>query len=70
MKWPLHSLKEWKDFLAPEKALLDTLHLRKRLPTPDELELEGIHADALQEIAGKFPKTVSKKIAALLEAHR
>lgn len=55
---------------TPEKALLDTLHLRKRLPTPDELELEGIHADALQEMAGKFPKTVSKKIAALLEAHR
>jgi len=55
---------------TPEKALLDALHLRKRLPTPDELELEGIREDALREMAGKFPRTVSIKIAALLEAHR
>jgi len=55
---------------TPQKALLDALHSRKRLPTPDELDLEGIREDALQEMAGKFPKTVSKRVSALLEAHR
>jgi hypothetical protein len=55
---------------TPEKALLDTLHLRKRLPTPDELELEGIHMDSLQEMGAKFPSTVSKRIATLMGARR
>jgi predicted transcriptional regulator of viral defense system len=52
-----------------EKALLDTLHLRKRLANPDELELEGIDMDALHAMAGKFPSTVWKRIAALMKAH-
>jgi predicted transcriptional regulator of viral defense system len=51
---------------TPEKALLDTLHLRKRLPTPDELELEEINVDSLRAMAGKFSSTVYKKIAALI----
>jgi len=50
---------------TPEKALLDTLHLRKSLPTPDELELEGIHFDSLKEMARKFPSTVSKRFSFL-----
>jgi hypothetical protein len=53
---------------TPEKALLDTLHLRKSLPTPDELELEGIHFDSLKEMARKFPPIVSKRLSLLSQA--
>ena len=53
---------------TPEKALLDTLHLRKSLPTPDELELEGVHLDSLNEMARKFPSTVSKRFSFLSQA--
>ena len=53
---------------TPEKALLDTMYLRKSLPTPDELELEGIHLDTLNEMARKFPSTVSKRFSLLSQA--
>lgn len=53
---------------TPEKALLDTLHLRKSLPTPDELELEAIHFDSLNEMAQKFPSTVLRRFSLLSKA--
>jgi predicted transcriptional regulator of viral defense system len=53
---------------TPEKALLDTMYLRKSLPTPDELELEGIHFDSLNEMARRFPSTVSKRLSFLSQA--
>jgi len=52
---------------TPEKAVLDTLYLRKGLPTPDELEMESLSADTLNEMARKFPKTVLKRVASLLQ---
>jgi predicted transcriptional regulator of viral defense system len=52
---------------TPEKAILDTLYLRKGLPTPDELEMESLNADTLKEMARKFPKTVLKGVASLLQ---
>ena len=54
---------------TPEKALLDTMYLRRRLPTPDELELEGIHLDSLNEMARKFPSTVSKRFSFLSQVN-
>jgi predicted transcriptional regulator of viral defense system len=51
---------------TPEKALLDTFYFRKALPTPDELELEGVNADTLKEMARKYPQTVMKGIVSLL----
>jgi hypothetical protein len=53
---------------TPEKALLDTLHLRKSLPTPDELELDNIDLDALKEMARKFPDSVSRRLSLLSQA--
>lgn len=53
---------------TPEKALLDTLHLRKSLPTPDELELGGIHFDSLNEMGKKFPSTVLRRFSLLPRA--
>jgi len=50
----------------PGKALLDTLHLRKSLPTPDELEMENIKIDSLKEMSLKFPGSVMKEVRSLL----
>jgi len=53
---------------TPEKAILDTFHFRKSLPTPDELELDGIDFDALKEMGRKFPATVSQRLSLLSRA--
>jgi hypothetical protein len=49
----------------PEKALLDAIYLRKRIPFEDELELENINQDRLMSMAGAFPATVRKRLSAL-----
>jgi hypothetical protein len=52
---------------TPEKAVLDTFYLRKTLPTPDELEMESVNIDTLKRMARKFPGTVLKGVASLLQ---
>ena len=44
----------------PEKALLDTLYLRKKLS--DELNLETINSQKLSNYAEKYPKTIRRYI--------
>ena len=50
---------------TPEKALLDTLYFRKKLPVLDELELEMIDPEILKEMAVHFPKRVRGEAAKL-----
>jgi len=52
---------------TPEKAVLDTLYLRKTLPTPDELKMESVNIDTLKQMTRKFPGTVLKGVASLLQ---
>jgi predicted transcriptional regulator of viral defense system len=47
---------------TPEKAILDTLYYRGRIPAPDELELDDVDMESLAEAAEKFPATVRKKL--------
>jgi len=47
---------------TPEKAVLDTLHLRKTLPAEDELELDNIDIEAMNEMAQKFPLSVTRRL--------
>jgi hypothetical protein len=47
----------------PEKALLDTLYLRKRIPFADELEADHLDKDILQRMAAAFPAIVNKRLA-------
>jgi hypothetical protein len=47
---------------TPEKALLDTLHLRKALPAEDELELDSIDIEAMNQMAQKFPLSVTRML--------
>lgn len=51
---------------TPEKAILDTLHLRKALPTPDELEMESVDIDSLREMSLKFPGSVQNRLNSFL----
>ena len=47
---------------TPEKAVLDTLHLRKSLPAEDELELDNIDIKTINEMAKKFPLSVTRRL--------
>ena len=49
----------------PEKALLDTVYLRKRVPFEDELELENMQQDRLMSLAEAFPASVRKRLELL-----
>ncbi len=51
----------------PEKALLDTVYLRNRIPFPDEIELENINLDILHEMLQPFPETVKKKLSKFIK---
>jgi hypothetical protein len=54
------------DLATPEKALLDLLYLRGRIPLVDELELKDLNLNELQNLTKQFPKTVQDKISPLL----
>jgi len=53
------------DLATPEKALLDLLYLRGKIPFADELELGEVDFKKLLDFSQKFPKTVQKKISQL-----
>jgi predicted transcriptional regulator of viral defense system len=47
---------------TPEKAVLDTLYLRKSLPVEDELELDSIDIQTMDAMAQKFPLSVIRRL--------
>jgi hypothetical protein len=51
---------------SPEKALLDTLYLRKAIPTHDEFECNNINKKVLRKLAGQYPASIQRKISKLL----
>jgi predicted transcriptional regulator of viral defense system len=48
---------------TPEKALLDTIYLRKGLPVADELETESLDPVKLRQLAMLYPARVSELLA-------
>lgn len=60
-------VKEGFNLALPEKALLDTLYLRKQIPFPDELELDYLDMATLQRMAAVFPAIAEKRLADLLQ---
>jgi predicted transcriptional regulator of viral defense system len=46
----------------PEKALLDTVYLRKHVPFQDELDFEAIDVDKLRQMSRPFPASVKKRL--------
>ncbi len=55
--------EEHYDLATAEKALLDLLYLRGKIPFADELEIGEVNFERLRELSKPFPKTVQKKIA-------
>lgn len=51
---------------SPEKALLDTIYLRKGLLLRDELELDGVNLPLLQQMAQIFPLRVRNMVTGLI----
>ena len=50
-----------------EKAILDTLYYRKKLPSWDELEMDDVNLEKLSQMARKFSSPVSKRLRVLFE---
>ena len=50
----------------PEKAILDTLYFRESVPVEDELEMTEVDMKELTGQANKYPGSVQKKLALLL----
>lgn len=48
-----------------EKALLDTLYLRSRIPFIGELELDNLNMTKLKQLSKVYPKAVQKRVDAL-----
>lgn len=59
--------KDGFNLAVPEKALLDTVYLRKHIPFPDELDLDHINKDTLMLMAEPFPATVKKCLEDLFD---
>jgi len=59
--------KDGFNLAVPEKALLDTVYLRKRIPFKDELELENIDQKRLLSMADAFPATIRKRLEDLIK---
>ncbi len=58
--------KDGYNLAEPEKALLDTVYLRKKVPFPDELDWDAIDKEKLARRAELFPATVKKRIEEIL----
>ncbi len=50
-----------------EKALLDTIYLRRQVPCEDELELDVLDQEIFQEMSLRYPKSVQSKVACLIQ---
>lgn len=50
----------------PEKALLDTIYLRKHIPFHDELTLDHVNRDKLRQMAAPFRAVVKKRLEDIL----
>ncbi|HCO77875.1 MAG TPA: hypothetical protein DIT50_06935 [Rhodocyclaceae bacterium] len=48
--------REGFNLALPEKALLDTIYLRKTVPLPDELEISLLDRKRLNRMAEEFPR--------------
>jgi len=54
------------NFIAePEKALLDTIYIRRKIPA--EINVELLNLEKLVKYSKKYPKTIQKRIDKLLQ---
>lgn len=60
-------VKNGFNLAVPEKALLDTVYLRKHVPFPDELDLDSIDRNVLLRMAAPFPDIVKRRLADVMQ---
>ena len=60
-------VKDGYNLAQPEKALLDAVHLRKRVPFADELDFEALDREKLTRLAEAFPAAVRKRVASVVK---
>ena len=59
--------REGFNIALPEKALLDTIHLRKAVPFLDELEIDRLDLNRMMQWAESFPLP-TRKLAAMVKS--
>ena len=59
-------MRDGFNLALPEKALLDTIYLRKHIPFQDELNLEHINKDVLMQMAMPFPAVVKSRLEEII----
>jgi len=59
--------REGFQMATPEKAILDTLHLHKKLPAEDELEWDDVDIAALMEQAKDYPAVVARRLETVFQ---
>ena len=52
---------------SPEKAILDTLYFRGKIPAEDELERDDVDFKALLQLAEKYPASIRKYVQDIRE---
>ena len=62
-----YEMRDGFNLALPEKALLDTMYLRKHIPFPDELNFQYINKDTLAQMAMPFPAVVKKRLEELIQ---
>ena len=58
--------KDGFNLAVPEKALLDAVYLRKRVPFEDELEWDHLYGKRLASLAESFPASVRNRLSQIL----
>jgi hypothetical protein len=61
-----YEVKDGYNLAIPEKALLDTIHLRRRVPFADELETDRLDQEKLFELAEAFPAVVRTRLKEMI----
>ena len=51
----------------PEKAILDTLYFRGKIPAKDEIETDNVDIKALLKMSDKYPTSIRRHIEDLFD---
>jgi predicted transcriptional regulator of viral defense system len=62
-----YETREGFNIATPEKALLDTLYLRRHVPFIGELELDNLDMIKLMDLSKLYPMSVQKKVRVIVQ---
>jgi hypothetical protein len=62
-----YETREGFNIATPEKALLDTLYLRRHVPFIGEFELDNLDIIKLMDLSKLYPMSVQKKVRVIVQ---